>query len=421
MDPAPNAPPSRPQDPDDPAGSRRWILDVSVGAALGLALLLVALFDALSGPDTRTGELAIQSTAEEPDRRRTEPAPLRLAVTPPEFDDMGGLLDTLGDGYQYEIAPFDEFLRPGALKQHDVVFLTCGGVPTSWLGERLRDSQRGSAGVYRARQETVDSLYKNIRDFVREGGTLYVSDFHFDVLVIAFPEFIDEHVAGRGDVQTVKARVVDEGLRKQLGSEISLRFDKPAWRPAAFRRLKVATYLEGEYRLQSGGAGSGPLLASFAFGEGAVIFTSFHNEAQNSELEKLLLRYLVFATVTARDEENVRRVLVKGGFSPRQRNLLALAAEEEPAHDCYRHERTGPLQFVLGFANRGAQLKLTVTGPAGERVEKSSCETFSISVERATAGRWEYTVTPTKIPYRNFPFTLTIGEKAEQQATRTPD
>lgn len=406
--PTPPAPPAR-DDHEDRRKSRRLILDVSVGAALVLVLLMVLVIDILSPP--ASSESASASAEDGETALMEMAAPLRLGVTPPEFDDMGGLLDTLGHGYQYDTIAFHKFLVPEGLKQYDVVFLTCGGVPTDWLSERLRDSERGSAGVYRAKPETVRSLYDNLRDFVRAGGTLYVSDLHFDVLVIAFPEFIDDHAVGRGIIQTVSARVVDEGLRKQLGEEISLRFEMRAWRPAAFRQSKVTTYLEGEYELVDGATRNGPLLVSFSYGKGSVIFTSFHNESQNSDLETLLLRYLVFASVTTREQEAARQVLVKGGFSPSQRNLLALSTKDQPVADFYQNENTGPLQFVLGFANRGAELKLTLTSPKGKEYEESGQETFSIGIDRAEAGKWQYTITPVKVPYRNFPFTLTIGEK----------
>ncbi len=389
------------------------ILDVCVGVALLLALLVVLVVDALRDPEA-VDDPSVATVIEESELVELEATRLRLAVTPPEYDDMGRLLDTLGHGYQHETAQFDDLLQAGALKRHEIVFLTCGGFPLSWMNERLRTSGRGTAGVYRAKPEIVKALYSNLRDFVREGGTLYVSDFHFDVLVIAFPEFIDDHAVGRGAEQTVKARVVDEGLRKQLGNEISLRFDKPDWRPAAFRKSKVKTYLDGEYKMLDGAVRNGPLLVSFSYGKGTVIFTSFHNETQNSDLETKLLRNLVFTTVTAREQEDVRQVLVKGGFSPRQRNLLALTTEEQPVSDSFDHGKVGPLQFVLGFANRGAELKLSVTSPGGERFEESGRETFSIAIERAEVGKWKYTITPQRVPYRNFPFTLTIGEKAAE-------
>jgi hypothetical protein len=404
------APKNDRDDRDERSRSRGLILDVAVGAGLVLALLVVFAIDALTAPSEEKGPS--KETIFEPGAGQPETAPLRLAVTPHEFDDMGSLLDSLGHGYKYDLVAYSAFVEPEGLRQHDVVFLTCGGVPNSWLSERLRDSARGSAGVYRAKPETVRALYDNLRRFVRDGGTLYVSDLHFDVLVIAFKEFIDEGAVGRGAVQTVDAQVVDEGLRKQLGDEISLRFDMRAWRPAAFKRWKVTTYLEGDYELVDGRVVNGPLMVSFSYGKGTVIFTSFHNEAQNSDLEKLLLRYLVFATVTAREQEDVRQVLVKGGFSPSQRNLLALTTEDQLVNDAYNNDSVGPLQFVLGFANRDAELKLTVTSPDGERFEKSGQQTFSIRVEDATVGEWEYTITPVKVPYRNFPFTLTIAEQA---------
>lgn len=397
---------------DDRGGRvRRLMFDAAVGAALALALVIVLIADALRSPAEK-GEPQAVSTVQGAGHVEAEPVPLRLAITPPEFDDMGQLLDALGHGYEHEVIPYSAFLEPGGLDGYGVVFLTCGGVPTEWLGARLRDSQRGTAGVYRAKPETVRLLYDRLREYVGRGGTLYVSDLHFDVLGIAFPEVVDEEASGRGSVQTVDARVVDEGLRKHLGDHIPLRFDKPTWRPAAFKPSRVTTYLEGSYELVDGKRASGPLMVSFPHGKGTVIFTSFHNEAQNSETEELLLRYLVFATVTAREQEEVRQVLVQGGFSPGQRNLLALSTEEEPVSDRYDCRRAGPLQFVLGFANRGAELRLTVTSPAGERFEKSGRATFAIPIEQAQVGEWKYTVAPIKVPYRNFPFTLTIGERS---------
>ncbi len=69
------------------------------------------------------------------------------------------------------------------------------------------------------------------------------------------------------------------------------------------------------------------------------------------------------------------------------------------------------LQFVLGFEDRGARLRLSVAGPDGVRLEKEGTSTFTIEVPEAAAGKWHYTVTPVEVPYPNFPFSLTVGEK----------
>ena len=69
------------------------------------------------------------------------------------------------------------------------------------------------------------------------------------------------------------------------------------------------------------------------------------------------------------------------------------------------------MQFALVFADRGAHLRLTVVAPDGTQLEKEGTKTFTLDVPAAAAGQWRYTVTPITVPYLNFPFSLTIGEK----------
>ena len=97
----------------------------------------------------------------------------------------------------------------------------------------------------------------------------------------------------------------------------------------------------------------------FPFEEGAVIFTSFHNEAQNSRTELELLRYLVFTTVNAQLDASVERTMVRGGFSPVERNLLSASSTEQSLTETYECRGGKSLQFVLGFEDRGARLRLT--------------------------------------------------------------
>jgi len=394
---------------------RRLLIDAVLGVGLLVVLALVFVIDRASSSDggeesAETGSVEVL-VEEGGDTSAGRPRSLRLAVTPPEYDDMGKLLDTLGSGYQYTQISLDDLLEAERLAQYDVVFLTCGGVPRKWLGRRVRQSERGSAGIYRAKPEIIDAIHDSFRKFVGHGGTLYASDLQFDLVAAAFPEFVDEAKAGKGEVETVEAEVVDPGLRRLLGPTIDLRFDMPAWRPAAFHGPDITTHMRGTYRLRDGGEQTGPLLVTFPHGEGTVVFTSFHNEAQNTEMELELLRYLVFTTVTAREERKIKRTMVRGGFSPTERNLLSASSGSKPVSQTYQCEKRGPIQFVLGFEDQGARLRLTVTGPDGSKVEKTGTKTFTIDVDDAAAGPWQYTVTPIKIPYENFPFTLTIGQK----------
>lgn len=394
---------------------KRLVIDAGVG--LGLLLALAAVFaldwasterdDGSPKTETNTVEVVVDEGGDGTGGRRA----LRLAVTPPEYDDMGKLLNRLGSGYRYTQIELDDLLDAEMLARYDVLFLTCGGAPRHWLGSRLRESQRGGTGIYRPKPEIVDKINKSFRTFVGHGGTLYASDLQFDLVELAFPEFVDTAAEGRGEVQTVEAEVVDPGLRRLLGPAIDLDFDMPSWRPAAFRGPDVTTYLRATYAVRDGAEQTGPLLVTFPHGEGTVIFTSFHNEAQNTEMEEELLRHLVFTTVTAREEGKIRRTMVRGGFSPTARNLLSASSGGKPVEQTYECRRRGPLQFVLGFEDQGAELRLSVVGPGGDKFQKTGAKTFTISVDDAAVGPWSYTVSPIKIPYENFPFTLTIGEK----------
>jgi len=352
-------------------------------------------------------------TVEQVDEKTSavEATPLRIAVTPPEYDDMGELLDTLGSGYRYSTIQYDDLLNSRRLAEYDVVFVTCGYVPKGWMGKRPRDAGREGGGYSAVKPKIAKRLTENIRAYVAGGGTLYLSDWLFDLLVVVFPELIDKPKVGSGAAQTVRADVVDAGLRRSLGRKtIELRFDKPAWRPAALAGPKVDTLLSGKYELANGRKVTGPLLVQFPWQDGNVIFTSFHNEKQNSEVELQLLRFLVFTTVTAQTDARIKKTMVRGGFSPVDRSLLAASPKDQSVTRTYENPAPCHLQFVLGFKG-GAELKLSVAGPNGDRQEKTATSTFTLDFPRAAKGPWKYTVTPVDVPYENFPFTLTVGEK----------
>jgi hypothetical protein len=200
-----------------------------------------------------------------------------------------------------------------------------------------------------------------------------------------------------------------------MGSdEIKLKFDAYGWKPASFDRAKVTTFLEGWYITGSKRKAFAPLLVRFACGKGTVIFTSFHNSAQNSETEQKLLRYLVFTAVTSEIERKVATTMITGGFSPGASRRLATSPDEPKVTQTYTHTKAGPLRFALGFANQGAKLRLTLVAPDGRTIEKEGSATFTIEVANAPAGEWRYTVTALHVPFPNFPFTLTVGELRQQ-------
>ncbi|HIO22199.1 MAG TPA: hypothetical protein EYN18_07385 [Nitrospirales bacterium] len=337
---------------------------------------------------------------------------LRLGVTPVFMDDVGTSLDTLGAGYRHEEVPLEDFLDVDKLKEYDVIFLTCGNAAEDWYLEEIGEGTRPGSVLIRMNTEVMEKVHRNIREYVEQGGTLYASDWRFTMIAGAFGEFVDHEKAIVGEKQIVNAEVIDKGLRSILGSVIKLNFDMRGWYPAVFEGPDVNVMLRGEYMTtEDKSVVESPLLVKFPFGQGSVIFTSFHNEKQNSDLETKLLQYLVFTAVTAKVEAKVTQTLVEGGFSPTSRNLLTASGDDPSITKTFQCKDPGPLRFVLGFQNEGAVLRLTVAGPDGEHFEKQGQQTLLVEVPQATLGEWKYTVTAVKVPYPNFPFNLTIGQK----------
>jgi hypothetical protein len=373
-------------------------LDALVAGGLLAAVFLVIGLDAvLPGEKRDDSQPPITIQEEEP----PPPAkPLRLAVTKvyrdskgQEWDNMAKLLDGLGEGYRYtELEPAD-LLNAERLKEFDVLFFTCGFQPP----------------------QQYQDLAPRLRDYVTNGGVLYASDWRRDCITLAFPEYRDSRLEDEGKDGNVNARVVDSGLRDLLKEDsIPLRFNLDRWKTASFssnRDYKVSVLLEGSYKKQNGrGNATAPLLVKFQHGKGTVIFTSFHNEKQNNDIETKLLKYLVFSLVTANVEAKIAKTMIQGGFSPKKSNLLSASGDDPEVKQTYQCKKPGRLRFELGFENLGAELQLTVVSPLGKVTQKKGFATFAIEVPDAQPGFWEYTVRALRVPYQNFPFRLIVGE-----------
>lgn len=395
------------------ADPRTLLKDAAAGVSLVLALALVFWWAGAKRADESLSAGQSAAPLVEP-ASLDHPGPsgrVRLAVTPPEYDDMGRLLDELGSGYRYHTIAHDDLLDAPRLEPYEVVFVTCSGVPRRWLGLRIGAGARPGSAVHEARAEIVQQLRQSLRQYVGQGGTLYASDWQFVLVAAAFPECVAPGWPARGKAQTVQAEVVDPALAARLGPTVELNFDKPAWYPAAFAGPQVSVCLEGTYETMDGRRVKAPLLVQFPFEKGSVIFTSFHNEKQHTAVERELLHTLVLATVTARLRAEVQRTMLRGGFSPVARNLLSASVRQPAVVRSFPHDGHGALQFVLGFEDQGAELRLEVTAPDGRQWSKSGTSTLVIQVADAPAGTWQYKIEALRVPYANFPFTFSVGRK----------
>lgn len=399
-----------------PHGTWNPIPDLALISGLALAIVVVFVIEQFSQPEEveyASQDDVVVEEKEDVETIVTEGAvsPPRMAVTPAHYDDMGTLLKKLGDEYEYDELRLEQLLSSEGLSEIEILFLTCGTVPKEWLGEIVGKGARANTEVRRYNPEVKNRIDKTLRNFVTQGGILYASDWRFALVASAFPEFVDPGAVAKSNQKDIVAEVTDDGLQEILGKEVELHFDQPGWNSAAFRGKEMTTYLQGHFLSLEGKEMSTPLLVKFPVGEGAVIFTSFHNEKQNSETEFELLKYLVFIAMTARVEMQVKKTMIEGGFSPAKESLLNVVPGSWKFTRTYTCEQKTDLQFVLAFESSGAELKLKVVSPDGKTFEKKGTSTFTIGASNAAIGDWKYTVTALKVPYENFPFNLSVGAK----------
>ena len=331
------------------------------------------------------------------EKRQGPAKKLKLAITKTgafgndKWDDMGKLLKELGEVYSNfdEITEQDLILlhEKNQLKQYDVIFLTC----------------------HPSRE--VDKLKEPLSQYVANGGILYASDWRYDAVAAAFPDMAVNNLVGSGNAEIVKADVVDPALREALGSNtIPLKFDLPEWKTAAFGGPRVQTLIQGKYRkYKSNVETTAPLMVKFQMDKGTVIFTSFHNEKQNSRVEKQLLEYLVFSLVTAGIDAELSSSMDKEGFTPQGSNLLSTPPKGK-VEKKYDNPRPCTLRFALGFRDEGYQLRFNIKSPSGKQFTKDAYSTIILDVENAESGSWTYTVEALNAP-PNFAFRTSVGEK----------
>jgi hypothetical protein len=253
------------------------------------------------------------------------------------------------------------------------------------------------------------SINESLRGYVNNGGIIYASDLRFPLLQAAFREHIDATlVNSTGRVQQIEAEVIDPSLQDFLEAKsVPINFNAGGWRLAAFKGESVKVLLKGSVSLSSGKTVSTPLMVKFQAGKGYVIFTSFHNAAQKSELESKLLKYLVFNSITSGVNVEIAEQLTPKGMKIRMGQLISFASAGQSSNQSFICRKSGEVVFSVGFQCRGAKFKLIASGPDGKKLEKEGSHSFFISGPQAKEGdKWELEVVATSVPHDNFPVRL---------------
>ncbi len=260
-----------------------------------------------------------------PDQPTTIPLPIcippttRMAVVTGIYDSVQTVLTDLG----YSIrANYDGTTTPSIVDANGTIDVVTG-TSTFWLNDFLTDPvwmadydiiffNCGVSDSGLMTMTTTSAALENLRSFAEDGGSVYASDWASEVIRLAFPGRIlfdgDDTSFGAARVgvsdNNLTAYVIDQGLVSSLGdNEVVINLNLGAWvvmdrvnlQPSDVRVLLMATIQKQAGWLDPPTTISEvPLTLRFDFGAGRVLYTSAHNEANNTPDLEHVLNYIVF-------------------------------------------------------------------------------------------------------------------------------
>jgi hypothetical protein len=196
----------------------------------------------------------------------------KVYVTSKGFDNIGKVLRSMG----VEFEPFN------GTYDCDLLFANCGS------GDYLDPA--------------------SLQRFVDAGGCLYASDLTSGLLSSTFPGMFQ--FGGSGSAGMVDAKIVDAELRSVIGNSTTVHFDMDAW--SVLNSCKGETLVEAAPGTVCAGR---PLMVEVEVGKGAIFYTSFHNRAQASAQEKVLLELLVLKQISTSTKTTLAKASQSLGIS----------------------------------------------------------------------------------------------------------
>jgi hypothetical protein len=232
-----------------------------------------------------------------------DPLQVDVAIVAGDYDNFDTVLSSMGFANFFLVdgtnpTELTDFLSDtAAMSQYDIIFFNGGHQEEDVIYDT---DASDTAGVH-------STVVQNIRDYVSAGGSVYASDWAYDVIEQGWPDRMtwvgDDTIpndAQMGEYTTVSATVKDEAMADWLGSStISVQYDLPVWPPIASAAESVTTHLEANVSYRQGtesyNLAQVPVLVSFTSGEGRVVFSTFRVARNGSDDMLLILQYMMYS------------------------------------------------------------------------------------------------------------------------------
>ncbi len=283
---------------------------------------------------------------------------------------------------------------------------------TEWFNYEWETLDWGSAGI--DYEETAEPIITAV------GSTAYF-------VLYDNGECIEGGGAHIGVVMYSTAAVTDQGLRNFMGrDEVLIYYDLGGWVPIKSISQNVTGYLTGIEPTDVEYIYNKPLAAGFSYGNGRVIYTTFHNrpaseEGVVTEDAQKFLEYMIIIPATTELSNNLKNETSGKGYDTDAMEAAGMVNQGGVSTMTYTNNNEGA-DLVFGLNWGGSELKLDVYDPDNNLVASTQSITrpLTVEVEEAAAGDWSYTVTGVSVPHDNYPFTSLAAARLKP-AVAEPD
>jgi hypothetical protein len=253
------------------------------------------------GQDVLSSETVYLNAGEQvslPEPDCFDPTSLNILVVSGNYDNTEVLLQNMGFTNFSLLDGLDEslmvgfFSDPANLAQYDVIFINGGCL------------ERGIFWDTNPANPTPSLVSTNLKDYVYNGGSIFATDWAYDVIEASWPDALDfvgddrmHDAAQVGEYDTINAQVTDEALSAYIGDTTTdIDYDLPVWPPMNSVEPYVSIHLTGSVHYREGEAtytlASVPLLVSFSGGNGRVAFSTFRVAANQTEDMTYVVQYV---------------------------------------------------------------------------------------------------------------------------------
>lgn len=143
--------------------------------------------------------------------------------------------------------------------------------------------------------EILDTPTKtNLTNFLKAGGLIYASDWACSYVQLLYPgkfSYVKD-----GDSQDVLADIVDQQTQVNLGkTQINITYDLSVWAEIDTLSTEFKIIVQGDYSSNGVTKNDRPLAVYKTEGEGVIVYTTFHNEANaTADMKKILEEFIFF-------------------------------------------------------------------------------------------------------------------------------